>query len=110
MGQGIKGYLLEVSDCVVDVLKYQKSLWCKRRTKMETIQLTLDESLLAEVDRATSSLAMTRAAFVRVALELALRNQKTIALEQQHAQGYAHHPVKLGEFDEWESEQVWGEP
>ena len=77
---------------------------------METIQLTVDESLLAEVDRVTRQLSMTRAAFVRVALELALRNQKTIALEQQHAQGYARHPVKPDEFDEWDSEQVWGEP
>ncbi len=76
---------------------------------METIQLTVDESLLAEVDRATRSLAMSRTAFVRVALELALRNQKTIALEQQHAQGYARHPVKADEFEEWESEQVWSE-
>lgn len=77
---------------------------------METIQLTVDESLLAEVDRVTRVLAMTRATFIQAALELALRNQKTIALEQRHAQGYARQPVKSGEFDEWESEQVWGEP
>ncbi len=77
---------------------------------METIELTVDESLLAEVDRVTRSLAITRADFARIALELALRHQKTIALEQQHAQGYARRPVKPGEFDEWESEQVWGEP
>ncbi len=77
---------------------------------METIELTIDESLLAQVDRVTRQLSMTRADFARIALELALRNQKTIALEQQHAQGYARHPVKPGEIDEWESEQVWGEP
>ena len=77
---------------------------------METIELTVDESLLAEVDRAIRSLAMTRADFARVALELALRNQKTIELEQQHAQGYARFPVKSGEFDEWEAEQVWDAP
>lgn len=76
---------------------------------METIQLTVDESLLAEVDKATHSLAMSRAAFVHLALELALRNQKTIALEQQHARGYAAQPVKLAEIEEWESERVWGE-
>ncbi|MDQ3755964.1 MAG: hypothetical protein M3371_14685 [Acidobacteriota bacterium] len=52
---------------------------------------------------------MTRADFACLALELALRNQKTIALEQQHAQGYARHPVKSDEFDDWESEQVWSE-
>lgn len=76
---------------------------------METIELKIDESLLAEVDRVTRKLSISRADFARIALELALRNHKTITLEQQHAQGYARHPVKHGEFDEWESEQVWGE-
>ena len=77
---------------------------------METIELTIDESLLAEVDRVTRRLSMTRDDFARLALELALRNQQTIALERQHAQGYARHPVKPGEFDDWEAEQVWSEP
>lgn len=72
--------------------------------------MVVDESLLAEVDRVTQRLSMTRSDFARIALELALRNQNTIAREQQHAQGYARHPVKPDEFDEWESEQVWGEP
>jgi metal-responsive CopG/Arc/MetJ family transcriptional regulator len=76
---------------------------------METIELAVDESLLAEVDRAISLLAMTRVAFVHAALELALRNQRTIAREQQHAQGYVQYPIKPGEFDEWEAEQAWGE-
>lgn len=77
---------------------------------METIELTIEESLLAEVDRATEQLSITRSDFTRLALELALRNQKIIALEQQHSRGYARHPVKPGEFDEWEEEQVWDEP
>lgn len=76
---------------------------------METIEVKADEPLLAEIDRATHSLGMTRAAFFRAALELALRNQRIIARERQHAEGYARHPVKLDEFDEWESEQMWGE-
>jgi metal-responsive CopG/Arc/MetJ family transcriptional regulator len=76
---------------------------------MTTIELTVDESLLAEVDRVTHLLAMSRSNFIRVALELALRNQQTIALERQHAQGYAKLPSKPDEFAEWESEQVWGE-
>ena len=76
---------------------------------MKTIELTVDESLLAEVDQATQQLSMTRADFARLALELALRNQQTIVLEQQHAQGYARHPAKAGEFDEWEAEQDWSE-
>ena len=65
--------------------------------------------MLDKKRRLTNSLAMTRATFVRIALELALRNQKTIALEQQHAQGYARHLAKPDEFAEWEAEQVWPE-
>lgn len=76
---------------------------------MKTIQLTIDESLLTEIDRATRALAMTRAAFIRVALEMAVRKQESILSEHRHARGYARHPVKPGEFDEWETEQVWGE-
>ena len=77
---------------------------------MQTIELTVEESLLAEVDRVTQALSMTRAAFVRVALELALRNEKTIMLERRHAEGYARRPAEPGEVDDWEAAQVWGEP
>lgn len=76
---------------------------------METIELKIDESLLAEIDQVTQRLSISRDDFARIALELALRNQKTITLERQHAQGYTRHPVKPNEFDGWESEQVWGE-
>jgi hypothetical protein len=29
-------------------------------------------------------------------------------MEQQHAEGYAKHPVEPNEFDVWENEQSWG--
>lgn len=76
---------------------------------MEIIEVPVDKSLIAEVDRVTQSLAISRADFARLALELALRHQKTIALEQQHLQGYARHPIKSDEIAEWEAEQVWNE-
>ena len=76
---------------------------------MTTIEFTIDEILLAEIDRVTRSLSMSRVNFLRAALELALRNQQTIALERQHAQGYVNHPATPDEFSEWETEQVWGE-
>ncbi len=66
---------------------------------METIELAVDESLLAAIDQATRTLSITRNDFARIALELALRNQKTIVLEQLHAQGYAQHAAKSDEFD-----------
>ncbi len=76
---------------------------------MKTIQRTMDDELLAEVDQLTSELQTTRSAFIRSALQLALRHHATLAKEQQHAQGYACHPVAPGEFDVWEHEQSWCE-
>jgi len=74
---------------------------------MKTIRVTLDEDLLAEVDEATQALNTTRSAFMRVALQLALREHKNAQLERQHVEGYARYPVKPGEFDVWEAEQFW---
>ncbi|MGH9836728.1 MAG: CopG family transcriptional regulator [Blastocatellia bacterium] len=76
---------------------------------MLTIQFSIDEFLLAEIDRVTQSLAMTRDEFVRQALETALRRSKIRILEQRDREGYARHPVAPDEFDEWESVRVWGE-
>ena len=76
---------------------------------MKTIQMTIDEPLLAEVDRAIQALNTTRSAFVRDALQLALRQRKIADMERQHAEGYARHPVEPGEFDVWVEEQAWGE-
>ena len=77
---------------------------------MKTIELTVEESMLAEVDRATHDLEMTREDFVRTAKERALQQQEIIALEQKHARGYANQPQVADEVSEWEAEQVWGEP
>lgn len=77
---------------------------------METIQLTVDEATLAEVDKATDALEMTREAFIRTALERALQQREIIALEQRHARGYRDRPQTPDEAGEWEDEQVWGEP
>jgi metal-responsive CopG/Arc/MetJ family transcriptional regulator len=76
---------------------------------MKTIQMTIDEPLLDEVDQVIHDLKTTRSAFIRKALQLALRQHAISKLEEQHAEGYARHPVAPGEFDIWESEQAWGE-
>jgi Arc/MetJ-type ribon-helix-helix transcriptional regulator len=69
----------------------------------------LTSPLLAEIDWVTRALSMTRADFVRTALERALGQREIIALERQHARGCVQHPLTPGEFDEWEAEQVWEE-
>ncbi len=76
---------------------------------MKTIQMTIDEPLLVEVDQAVQSLDSTRSAFIREALQIALQRVKTRQMEQIHAHGYDKHPVQPGEFDIWESEQSWEE-
>lgn len=76
---------------------------------VKTIQMTIDDPLLDEVDQATQTLHTTRSAFIREALRLALRQHRIARLEQQHAEGYARHPVEPGEFDVWQAEQAWGE-
>ncbi|MFH1114769.1 MAG: ribbon-helix-helix domain-containing protein [Pseudomonadota bacterium] len=77
---------------------------------MKTIQMTIDESLLMEVDRVTQELKTTRSAFIRSALQLALRRHFIANLEEQHARGYARLPVAPDEFDDWDEEQAWGQP
>ena len=75
---------------------------------MKTIQMTIDDDLLIEVDQLTQTLQTTRSAFIRSALQLALRHYAILQKEQQHAQGYARHPVVPDEFDVWTAEQSWG--
>ncbi len=76
---------------------------------MKTIQMTIGDDLLAEVDRATEALQTNRSAFIRSALQLALRQYEIRQLEEQHALGYRRKPSQPSEFDEWEAEQQWGD-
>lgn len=76
---------------------------------METIHLTIDESLLAEVQQATMALQMTPSDFMKMALERALQQREIIAKERRDAQGYAQHPQSSAEIDEWQDEQHWEE-
>ena len=74
---------------------------------MKTIQITIIEPLLNEVDMIIQKLNTTRSAFMREALEIALKKFTIAEMERKHAQGYAQYPVKEGEFDIWENDQTW---
>ena len=74
---------------------------------METIQLSIDESLLAEVQQATNALQMTPSDFMTVALERALQQREVIAQGRRDAQGYLDKPQQPEEIEEWQSEQDW---
>jgi len=75
---------------------------------VKTIQMTIDEPLLVEVDQMIQALNTTRSAFIREALEFRLKQHAIAEMEKKHAEGYARHPVEPGEFDVWEDEQAWG--
>ena len=76
---------------------------------MRTIQMTLDDELVKEVDRVAKLLHTSRSAFTRKALRIALSRYNLEQLERQHQKGYERHPVNTDEFSVWESEQAWGD-
>lgn len=76
---------------------------------MRTVQMTLDEDLINEVDKASKSLNTNRSAFTRKALTEAIARYKQKQLEAQHKQGYEQHPTAVNEFSVWENEQEWGD-
>lgn len=80
-----------------------------RTVTMHTVQMTLDEKLVAAVDAAVKALGTTRSAFTRDALRLALEQLREKELERRHSEGYRRKPVTKGEFDAWEAEQAWGD-
>ena len=75
---------------------------------MRTVQLTLDEGLVAEVDKVVQKLGTTRSAFAREALRAAVARLRERSLERKHREGYLKKPASAREFAAWESEQAWG--
>ena len=55
---------------------------------MRTIQMTLDEELIEEVDKIVKELKTTRSAFTRVALRKDINNIHVGRLEKKHRRGY----------------------
>ena len=76
---------------------------------MKTIQMTIDESLLFQVDKVVKTERTNRSAFIRQALETALRQYKIHQWDKQDRKGYARLPQQLAEAEIWSTEQVWGD-
>ena len=74
---------------------------------MKTIQMTIDEALLEQVDETVAGLQTTRSAFIRLALEEALRQYQVRLLQERDEAGYTAVPAST--TDDWTSEQVWGD-
>jgi metal-responsive CopG/Arc/MetJ family transcriptional regulator len=79
------------------------------KDSMRTIQMTLDDDLVASVDRVVRKLKTTRSAFTRKALKDAVNQVNVDMLEEKHKKGYERHPAGKTEFSVWQSEQEWGE-
>ena len=76
---------------------------------MRTVQMTLDDDLVNQVDSVVKQLHTSRSAFTRNALRVALLNYSIEQLERKHRKGYEKHSVSGDEFVVWEDEQVWGD-
>lgn len=69
--------------------------------------MTLEDSLLAEVQQATNDLKITPSDFIKVALERAVQQREIIAKERRHAKAYSDNPQRSEETEEWLDEQYW---
>jgi metal-responsive CopG/Arc/MetJ family transcriptional regulator len=76
---------------------------------MTTIEIPVDEPLLAEIDQTARGLAITREDFIQLTLRRAMRRKRRLALELRDRQGYLRQPQTLEEVEEWLPEQVWGD-
>lgn len=74
---------------------------------MKTIQMTIDENLLRQVDEATKKIKTSRSEFIRRALKQLLNILDVREMEKSHREGYQKFPVKADEFSAWENEQSW---
>jgi metal-responsive CopG/Arc/MetJ family transcriptional regulator len=74
-----------------------------------TIQMTLEEELLKEMDRTVKRLRTTRSALIRDSIRNYLKMIHLQQLEAKHRTGYSRHPVAKGEFTVADSDRSWGE-
>ena len=76
---------------------------------MTTIQMTLEEELLKEMDRTVKKLRTTRSALIRDSIRQYLKTIHIQQLEAKHRAGYSKKRVAKGEFDVSEFDRGWGE-
>ena len=73
---------------------------------MRTVQMTLDDALVQEIDQVAKRLGTTRSAFAREALRTALARVERQEMDRRHREGYRRKPVQTGEFSDWEDRRV----
>ena len=80
--------------------------------RMRSVQISIDEDLLSQIDRRTKSRAEGRSAFIRRALRAYLAAERRREIDVAYARGYGGNAAK--EIDDDLSEliagQSWPEP
>ncbi len=76
---------------------------------MRTVQMTIDDVLVDEIDQLAKQLDTSRSDLTRKALRAFLAHFQRKKLEEQQRQGYERFPSHVETPDEWEDEQVWGD-
>jgi hypothetical protein len=71
-----------------------------KRRKVKTVQMTLSEDLVSEVDRFAKKIGTTLSEFTRGALRKAIARLKEEEMERRQREGYMNKPVKPGEFSD----------
>ncbi len=84
---------------------------------MRKIQITIDEKLLAEMDRALKGRLRQRSAFIRESIAAELKRQRIRQLEEKEIEAYRQYPVQPDEFEvdpdqlvwpeDWEDDSIW---
>jgi len=81
-------------------------LWSKIH-RMTTIQVVMDERTLKEADRAARREGVNRSRLIREAVRAHLARLREREMDERHRRAYEEHPVRPGEFDRFDEEQVW---
>jgi metal-responsive CopG/Arc/MetJ family transcriptional regulator len=70
---------------------------------LKTVQMTIEDNLLEDVDQLIDELGTTRSAFIRSALQAALKKHRKKLLERKHAEGYKQLDTKQpdDQGDDW---------
>ncbi|MBF6595653.1 MAG: ribbon-helix-helix protein, CopG family [Thermaceae bacterium] len=76
---------------------------------MKTIQMTIDDKLLEDVDKLTAQLETTRSAFVRSALQAAIKKHRIREAERKYIESYTKQPQQPEEYEIDEVARDWGD-
>ena len=77
---------------------------------MRNVQITMNEDLLATVDRVASSIHQSRSAVVREALKRWLKDQEVRQFEEDWIAGLKSRPQDESESEAWAEAEDWGTP